>query len=88
MTLRVASTEFTTWLVTALAIWLLFGCARTEPVYQPDGIHLLDVGRKIVARDISRTMKERLLSAAPRSHPRGWVALHPPRSPHPKIHSN
>ena len=63
-------------------------CARTEPVYQPDGIHLLDVGRKIVARDISRTMKERLLSAAPRSHPRGWVALHPPRSPHPKIHSN
>jgi len=35
-------------------------CARTEPVYQPDGIHLQDVGRKIVARNFDRVLKERL----------------------------
>ena len=34
-------------------------CARTEPVYQPDGIHLLDVGRKIVAQRLNQTLKER-----------------------------
>jgi hypothetical protein len=37
-------------------------CSRTEPVYQPDGIHLQDVGRKIVARQIDQVLKDRLLA--------------------------
>jgi lysophospholipase L1-like esterase len=37
-------------------------CSRTEPVYQPDGIHLLDGGRKIVARRLGQTLQERLLA--------------------------
>jgi lysophospholipase L1-like esterase len=35
-------------------------CARTEPVYQPDGIHLQDAGRKMGARRLEETLKERL----------------------------
>lgn len=34
-------------------------CPRTEPTYQEDGIHLEDVGRKMVAREMSRVLKER-----------------------------
>jgi hypothetical protein len=37
-------------------------CKRTEPVYQPDGIHQLDVGRKIMAQDFDRVLKQRLLA--------------------------
>ena len=37
-------------------------CSRTEPVYQPDGIHLQDGGRKIVAQRFSQTLQERLLA--------------------------
>jgi lysophospholipase L1-like esterase len=52
-------------------------CSRTEPVYQPDGIHLLDVGRKTVAQNITQTLKERLLVTANHIGPHGWAALHP-----------
>jgi lysophospholipase L1-like esterase len=45
-------------------------CARTEPVYQPDGIHLLDVGRKIVAQNLDRVLKERLVASDFPSTPR------------------
>ena len=45
-------------------------CARTEPVYQPDGIHLLDVGRKMVARRLEETLKERLAAGDFPSTPR------------------
>jgi len=38
-------------------------CARTEPVYQPDGIHLQDAGRRMVAQKIGRVLKDRLLAA-------------------------
>jgi lysophospholipase L1-like esterase len=34
---------------------------RTEPVYQPDGVHLLDAGRQMVARDLARTLEARWL---------------------------
>ena len=52
-------------------------CSRTEPVYQHDGIHLLDVGRKIMAQHLNRTLKERLEITEHRGIPRGWAALHP-----------
>jgi hypothetical protein len=35
-------------------------CSRTEPVYQPDGVHLNDVGRNMVARAMSQVLQERL----------------------------
>jgi hypothetical protein len=35
-------------------------CSRTEPVYQPDGIHLEDAGRQMVARRMGAVLKERL----------------------------
>jgi lysophospholipase L1-like esterase len=34
-------------------------CARTEPIYQDDGIHLEDAGRKMVAGGMARVLKER-----------------------------
>jgi hypothetical protein len=34
-------------------------CARTEPVYKPDGVHLQDAGRYMVARRMSAVLKER-----------------------------
>lgn len=37
-------------------------CSRTAPEYQPDGIHLQDLGRKIVAQHIGQVLKERLLA--------------------------
>lgn len=37
-------------------------CDRGEPLYQPDGIHLLDAGRKIVASRLEEVLKERLLA--------------------------
>ena len=55
-------------------------CSRTEPVYQPDGIHLLDVGRKIVAQDISRTLKERFLITGNHLKPQGLAILQPARA--------
>jgi len=36
-------------------------CDRTQPVYQPDGVHLNDEGRLMVARAMSRVLKERSL---------------------------
>ncbi len=35
-------------------------CSRTEPAYQPDGIHLEDAGRQLVARRMGAVLKERL----------------------------
>ncbi len=35
-------------------------CARTEAVYQPDGVHLKDAGRRMVAEELGR-----LISAEP-----------------------
>jgi len=32
---------------------------RTAPVYQPDGVHLLDRGRELVAQDMARVLSER-----------------------------
>ena len=37
-------------------------CSRTAPEYQPDGIHLQDLGRKIVAQRLGQVLKERLLA--------------------------
>jgi hypothetical protein len=37
-------------------------CDRKEPLYQPDGIHLLDAGSKIVASRLEEVLKERLLA--------------------------
>ncbi len=36
-------------------------CPRTEPIYQDDGMHLEDAGRKMVAQGMSRILKERFL---------------------------
>ena len=53
-------------------------CSRTEPVYQPDGIHLLDVGRKLVAQRLNQTLKERFLIAAHLNTPQAWAAQRNP----------
>ncbi len=37
-------------------------CSRTEPVYQPDGIHMLDVGRELMARHFETVLKSRSLA--------------------------
>jgi hypothetical protein len=37
-------------------------CSRTAPVYKPDGVHLQDDGRIMVARQMSRVLKERWLA--------------------------
>jgi hypothetical protein len=34
-------------------------CSRTEPVYKPDGVHLQDAGRMMVARRMLEVLKER-----------------------------
>lgn len=34
-------------------------CPRTEPVYKPDGVHLQDAGRMMVARRMLEVLKER-----------------------------
>lgn len=34
-------------------------CARTEPVYKADGVHLTDAGRSMVAREMGRVLQER-----------------------------
>lgn len=39
-------------------------CARTEPAYQRDGIHLQNSGRRIVAQGMGRFLKEQLLHTA------------------------
>ncbi len=38
-------------------------CPRTEPVYQDDGIHLEDVGRKMVAQRMSGLLKARFFTS-------------------------
>lgn len=40
-------------------------CSRTEPMYQPDGIHMLDAGRKIMAQHFNQVLKDRLLAGNP-----------------------
>jgi lysophospholipase L1-like esterase len=52
-------------------------CSRTEPVYQPDGIHLQDAGRKLVARRLDQTLKERFLIAEHLDTPQAWASLRP-----------
>jgi hypothetical protein len=37
-------------------------CSRTSPVYKHDGVHLLDAGRMMVAREMSRVLKNKWLS--------------------------
>ena len=37
-------------------------CNREKPLYQPDGIHLVDAGREIVATHMEEVLKERLLA--------------------------
>jgi hypothetical protein len=37
---------------------------RREPLYEPDGIHLVDAGSKIVASRLEEVLKERLLAGA------------------------
>jgi lysophospholipase L1-like esterase len=34
-------------------------CSRREPVYKPDGVHLNDAGRELVAQALSRVLEER-----------------------------
>jgi hypothetical protein len=34
-------------------------CPRAEPVYHPDGVHLLDRGRELVAEEMGRVLEER-----------------------------
>jgi hypothetical protein len=34
-------------------------CRRTTPVYQPDGVHLLDAGREMMAREMGLVLEER-----------------------------
>ncbi len=50
-------------------------CSRTEPVYQPDGIHLLDGGRKIVAGHLRQALEERHLTAENLNNPQTWARL-------------
>ena len=38
-------------------------CSRTQPTYQPDGIHLEDAGREMVARRLGEVLKARLMGA-------------------------
>ncbi|MEW6658892.1 MAG: SGNH/GDSL hydrolase family protein [Thermodesulfobacteriota bacterium] len=49
-------------------------CSRTEPVYQPDGIHLQDAGRKLVAQRLDQALKERILITDHLTTPRAWAA--------------
>jgi lysophospholipase L1-like esterase len=50
-------------------------CSRTEPVYQPDGIHLQDVGRKLVAQHLDQALRERILITEQPTTPGARVAL-------------
>ncbi|RJR42576.1 MAG: SGNH/GDSL hydrolase family protein [Deltaproteobacteria bacterium] len=56
-------------------------CSRTEPVYQPDGIHLLDAGRKTVAHHLSQTLKMGVLIAENQDNSKGLAALSPHQTP-------
>ena len=58
-------------------------CSRAAPVYQPDGIHLQDAGRKIVAQRIKQALKDRFLIAQHLENPQAWAALHSPATSHP-----
>jgi len=51
-------------------------CSRTLPVYQPDGIHLQDAGRKMVAQNLRATLKERALTKESLPRPQNWPSLH------------
>jgi hypothetical protein len=50
-------------------------CSRTVPVYQPDGIHLQDVGRKIMAQHFNQVLKDRLVAGNTPGHP--LTGMHP-----------
>jgi lysophospholipase L1-like esterase len=50
-------------------------CFRTEPVYQPDGIHMQDAGRKLVAQRLDQTLKERFLVTEHLTSPHAWAAF-------------
>ncbi len=39
-------------------------CARTEPVYKPDGVHMEDAGRRMMARRMLEVMQARCLVGA------------------------
>jgi hypothetical protein len=52
-------------------------CSRTEPIYQPDGIHLLDAGRQIMAQHFNQVLKDRLVAGNPPGQP---LAGMPPES--------
>ena len=52
-------------------------CSRTEPIYQPDGIHLLDVGREIMAQHFNQVLKDRLVAGNTPGQP---LAGMPPES--------
>ncbi|MBI4644715.1 MAG: SGNH/GDSL hydrolase family protein [Deltaproteobacteria bacterium] len=60
-------------------------CSRTAPVYQPDGIHLQDEGRKMMARYIGQTLKERLLIAQHQDNPQAWASMRSQRHQTQKI---
>ncbi len=50
-------------------------CSRTEPIYQTDGIHLQDTGRKIVAQHLEQVLKERFLTMENRGQPQACATL-------------
>ncbi len=52
-------------------------CSRTEPVYQPDGIHMLDAGREIMAQHFNRVVKERFLAGNTPNSPLAGMAPDP-----------
>ena len=49
-------------------------CGRKEPFYQPDGIHLLDASREIVASHLAEVLKERLLAGETPGQPVAGLA--------------
>jgi len=51
--------------------------SRTEPLYQPDGIHMLDVGREIMARHFDRVVKECFLAGNIPNSPLAGMAPDP-----------
>ncbi len=40
-------------------------CSRTEPLYQPDGLHMLDAGRELMARHFDTVLKSSFLAGKP-----------------------
>lgn len=50
-------------------------CSRTEPVYQADGIHMLAVGREIMAQHFNQVLKDRLVAGNTPGQP--LAGMHP-----------